>query len=192
MKKCSVCEEKYYAKGLCKLHYIRERTIRIKSPSWDKTCTVCGVVYFNKSSVSRSRYCKPCGYKINVNNHRIANRIKYGIPLDKPIVGKKRNGEGYICPQGYKWFSNIDHPNAYSKLKRIGEHTLVLTKHLGRSLTKNESVHHKNGIRNDNRIENLELWHRGQPAGQRLEDKIKWAKDFLSKYGYIISARSKI
>lgn len=39
-------------------------------------------------------------------------------------------------------------------------------------------------LRDDNRIENLELWSVSHPAGQRVEDKIMWAKEFLCSYNY--------
>lgn len=55
---------------------------------------------------------------------------------------------------------------------RIAEHTYVMTQQLGRPLKKFESVHHINGVRNDNRIENLELWLAGIRYGQRAKDVI--------------------
>jgi hypothetical protein len=62
------------------------------------------------------------------------------------------------------------------------QHRLVMAQALGRPLFPDESVHHRNGDRLDNRLDNLELWSRWQPRGQRVTDKVRWAVEILGRY----------
>lgn len=66
--------------------------------------------------------------------------------------------------------------------REVKEHRYVMQQILGRELLPSENVHHINGVRDDNRPENLELWSSSQPSGQRVTDKVAWAIELLQLY----------
>jgi len=63
---------------------------------------------------------------------------------------------------GYVWVYNPDHPSR-TKKGYVLEHRLVVEKFVGRYLRANEIVHHKNKIKDDNKLKNLEVIVLGEP-----------------------------
>ena len=112
-----------------------------------------------------------CNHLCNLHYHRY---LKWGT-TDKKIGTRAKNGSGYIDSSGYV--------RRQHKTKQVLEHRQVMENILGRPLKNYETVHHRNGIRTDNRPENLELWSSRHPKGSRVEDLIQFAKEVLEEYG---------
>lgn len=105
----------------------------------------------------------------------------YGDPLAGPPIREPRGGR-HVNGDGYVLIYKPNHPNAGGN-GYVREHTLVMSRVLSRPLLPGESVHHLNGVRDDNRPENLELWVTTQPSGQRVPDLIQHALAILNRYG---------
>jgi len=135
--------------------------IRCQFGRWNEFVEVCGF----------ERY-KPYLTELAQQNRNKAKRGK-----------RSTNWKGgrVVDKWGYIQIWKPEHPNAKGA-GYIHEHRLIISEHLGRPLIKGENVHHKNGERADNRLSNLELWSTTQPSGQRVKDKIKWAKELLALY----------
>lgn len=127
-----------------------------------------------------TNFLKEAGYTPIKSDFTIQARLN-SIKARKGKKGANNKGGRIIDKFGYVQVWMPKHANA--KLAGyIHEHRLVMSDHLKRPLLQHESVHHKNGNRADNRIENLELWSKMQPSGQRVIDKIEYAKEILKLY----------
>jgi len=157
-------------------------------------CQDCGKEFTSKNQIFlRCSKCQYANYKqktpekfdkaLKTYYAKVAKRRRAarGLPIGHNFFTGPRK-EGYNL-KGYKIVILYDKETG-KYFRRTYEHVLVMEKMLGRGLVKGEIVHHKNGIRDDNRPENLELWDKGQPAGQRVEDRIKYYIEFLERHGY--------
>lgn len=178
-KKCRIdgCSNKYKSGGWCHAHY--ERFRRYGDPlaggiAHQKLPEKCIADGCDKKPVARGRcsghYCLFMKY----GDHNLA---KYKWHQNKRDEWHLAKTTGYI----WRYVGRND-PLASSHTGYAYQHRVVMAEVIGRPLHGNESVHHKNGDRTDNRPENLELWVKSQPAGQRVSDLVAWARQILSDY----------
>ena len=207
-KQCTVdgCDRVQYAKGLCDPHYKQKRRRSpLDAPIRERvrrTCTVDGCdrphsarglchphykqkqkgVLLDAPIRERVGTCSVDGCDRNQRASGLCvlhyQQKRLGTPMDVPI-NEVPIGERRIAGRGYVRVKMI-RGNGESGWKL--EHRFVMEQHLGRELYPHEEVHHLNGVRNDNRLENLELWTSCQPSGQRVADKLAWAEWFIAQY----------
>jgi hypothetical protein len=103
---------------------------------------------------------------------KFCNTVCYGKSMRKA----QRHASGYVL-------LTVDGEKG---ARRVFEHVFKMEKKLDRRLKKNETVHHKNGVKVDNRLRNLELWESGHPSGQRPKDLEKDAVQRLRRLGYLV------
>ncbi len=135
----------------------------------------CGTEKTVSSDSLRRRQSKSCGC---LQRELMSKK-------SKERRGPKSNnwkGGRTISSTGYVLVRQPNHPNA-DGAGYVLEHRLAMETKLGRHLISGEIIHHKNGIRNDNRIGNLELCVKSNHfKGQRVEDLVAWAGEVLRRY----------
>lgn len=128
-----------------------------------KVCEQCGDEYVAvPATAKRSKYC----------SRDCFGKTRRGVEEWRGERAARWNG-GVVRRRGYIYIYARDHhsisPN--TQRKYVAEHRLVMEQILGRPLQPGEQVHHLNGVRDDNRPENLELWTTGHSTpGVRASD----------------------
>ena len=133
-----------------------------------------------KSTNPKNMGTKSCGCLRRETTSRMA-KANSGIHSPN-YKGCFDNGYGYTKIYVGKGNAILYSERANTNSKYVLEHVYVMSKFIGRLLTKTEQVHHIKKKKNDNRIENLELWSTNQPTGARVQDKTEWAIRWLREY----------
>lgn len=151
---------------------------RVANTSYGRTqfnCTCgCGREKVVAAVSLRSGNTRSCGCLAKEVTSRMA-RGRHGP--DSPTW----KGGRYVDSNGCVHLYRPEMPGG-CKQKYVAEHLVVMSRSLGRPLLPEETVHHKNGIKSDNRICNLELWASNHTPGQRVSDLIEYAISILATY----------